>query len=314
MRLPAEWERQKALLIAYPHEKSDWAPYLAEICSFYDEFIAIAARYQEVIVLSQEPLRIPNSRYPIRIASIPTNDTWVRDYGPLTLIEDGQTKLLDFTFNGWGLKYPANLDNQMNRRLFGTKKLGFVLEGGSIESNGGGTILTTSRCLLEANRNPHLTKNEIETYLKTTLGAKELLWLDFGYLEGDDTDGHIDMLARFVAPDTIAYVQCDKGDEHYEEFAKMERQLRSFGFHLVPLPWVSAKYYVDERLPASYANFVIINGAVIVPTYDDPNDQEALKILQKLFPDRDVIGLDASVLIRQHGSIHCSCMNLFEGK
>ncbi len=313
MRLPAEWERQKALLVAYPHEKSDWAPYLAEIRSFYDEFIAIAARYQEVIVLSEENLSFPIAPHSIHITSIPTNDTWVRDYGPITLIEDGKAKLLDFTFNGWGLKYPANLDNQVNRRLFGTRKLGFVLEGGSIESNGEGTILTTSRCLLEANRNPYLTKSEIETYLKSTLGARNVLWLDHGYMEGDDTDGHIDILARFTSPDTIAYVQCEKGDTHYEEFAQMERQLRSFGFRLVPLPWVSAKYYADERLPASYANFVIINDAVIVPTYDDPNDQEALKIMQKLFPCRDVIGLDASVLIRQHGSIHCSCMNLFEG-
>ena len=313
MRLPAEWERQKALLVAYPHEKSDWAPYLAEIRSFYDEFIAVAARYQEVIVLSEENLSFPTAPHPIRNAVIPTNDTWVRDYGPITLIEDGKAKLLDFTFNGWGLKYPANLDNQVNRRLFGTRKLGFVLEGGSIESNGEGTILTTSRCLLEVNRNPHLTKSEIETYLKSTLGARNVLWLDYGYMEGDDTDGHIDMLARFTSPDTIAYVQCDKEDSHYEEFVQMERQLQSFGFHLVPLPWVSAKYYANERLPASYTNFVIINDAVIVPTYNDPNDQEALKIMQKLFPGRDVIGLDASVLIRQHGSIHCSCINLFEG-
>ena len=313
MRLPAEWERQRALLVAYPHQESDWLPYLDEIRSFYDEFITIVSRYQEVIVLSEEKLSFTNSKYPIHIVPISTNDTWVRDYGPITVKEKGKTKLLDFIFNGWGLKYPANLDNLVNRRLFATKKLGFVLEGGSIDSNGEGVLLTTSRCLLEANRNPHLNKAQIETYLKQTLGANTILWLDHGYLEGDDTDGHIDMLARFVAPDTLAYVGCDDPkDPHFKELQKMKEQLQSFGYNLVELPWVHPIYYQGQRLPATYANFVIINGAVLVPQYGDPKDKEAIKTLTSCFPNRDVIGVDATILIRQGGALHCCSMNLYE--
>ena len=312
MRLPAEWERQRALLVAYPHEKSDWAPYLNEIEEFYDEFIDIVSHYQDLIILTQRELAIKPTKYAIKTIYISTNDTWVRDYGPISVQdEEGRFHLLDFTFNGWGLKYSANHDNLVNRRVFQTTKLGFVLEGGSIDSNGEGVLLTTSRCLLEENRNPHLSKSQIESFLKQTFGLQKILWLDFGYLEGDDTDGHIDMLARFASPDTIAYIACDENDEHYEELKKMERQIESFGYKTVALPWVSAKYYDNERLPASYANFVIINGAVIVPTYRDSNDEEALKIMKRLFPDRDIVALDASILLRQHGSIHCSCMNLF---
>ena len=312
MRLPAEWERQKALLITYPHENSDWAAYLDEVEEFYDEFIAIVSHYQDLIILTQKELAIKPAKYTIKTINVPTNDTWIRDYGPISVQDEkGRFHLLDFTFNGWGLKYSANYDNLVNRRVFQTTKLGFVLEGGSIDSNGEGTLLTTSKCLLEPNRNPHLNKSQIESFFKQTFSLQKILWLDFGYLEGDDTDSHIDMLARFTAPDTIAYIACDERDEHYEELKKMERQIRSFGYKTVPLPWVGAKYYDNERLPASYANFVIINGAVIVPIYQDSNDDEALKIMKKLFPDRDIIALDASILLRQHGSIHCSCMNLF---
>ncbi len=312
MRLPAEWERQRALLIAYPHEKSDWAAYLDEIEEFYNEFIDIVSHYQDLIILTQREFSFKPAKHAIKTIDVPTNDTWVRDYGPISVQDDrGRFHLLDFTFNGWGLKYGANHDNLVNRRVFQTTKIGFVLEGGSIDSNGEGVLLTTSMCLLEANRNPQLNKNQIESFLKQTFGLQKIFWLDFGYLEGDDTDGHIDMLARFTSPDTIAYIACDENDEHYEELKKMERQINSFGYKTIPLPWVSAKYYDNERLPASYANFVIINGAVIVPTYQDSNDDEALKIMKRLFPNRDVIALDASMLLRQHGSIHCSCMNLF---
>jgi agmatine/peptidylarginine deiminase len=297
-RLIAEWERQKALLVVYPHNKGDWGKYFYEITSFYDEFISIVKNYQEVVVIKEQ-----------------TNDTWIRDFGPITIIKDKKLKLLDFTFNGWGLKYSANFDNGLNRKLFNTKKIGFVLEGGSIDTNGEGVLLTTKSCLLEANRNPHLTQKEIEEYLKNIFGLKKIIWLENGFLEGDDTDGHIDMLARFVNKDTIAYITCDDRDDvHYDMLKKMEEELKRSTFNLVPLPWVSAKYFNNQRLPASYANFVIINNAVIVPTYNDTNDKEALKIFSTLFKDRDVIGLDASVLIREKGSIHCCCMNLYEGE
>ncbi|BCD67487.1 agmatine deiminase family protein [Nitratiruptor sp. YY09-18] len=314
MRLPAEWEEQKALLLAYPHKKSDWLPYLDEVREFYKEFISIVAHYQDVYLITQENLTFPPTKHNIKILKAQTNDTWVRDYGPITVFNNNTPKLLDFTFNGWGLKFPANYDNLVNRKLFYTKKIGFVLEGGSIDSNGDGVLLTTSKCLLEANRNPYLSKDEIEKQLKTFFGLKKVLWLNHGFLEGDDTDSHIDMLARFVNPHTITYITCDdREDMHYNALKKMEKELQSFGYDLVPLPFISPKIFDGERLPASYANFVIINGAVIMPTYKDPNDEEALKIFKKLFPTRDIIGLDASVLIRQHGSIHCSCMNLFKG-
>ena len=311
MRLPAEWERQKALLVAYPHSESDWSAYLEEARAFYDEFIDIVTRYQEVILLVHPDSSIKPKKSVATIL-VQTNDTWVRDFGPITVFDQNSPKLLDFTFNGWGLKFAANLDNQVNRIVFGTKKIGFVLEGGSIDSNGKGVLLTTESCLLEANRNPHMTKVDIEHYLKRTFGLKKILWLENGFLEGDDTDGHIDMLARFVSEDTIVYTYCDDPDDtHFEAFQKMQEEIKSFGFHTIPLPWVGPKYFEGKRLPASYANFVIINKAVIVPTYNDPNDQEALSIFKRLFPDRDIIGLDATILIRQHGSIHCSCMNLF---
>ncbi|WP_281951425.1 agmatine deiminase family protein [Nitrosophilus kaiyonis] len=315
MRLPAEWEKQKALLISYPHENSDWQPYLNEIREFYDEFINIVKKYQNLIILSPEPLNIKTSKsdFEVKIIKVKTNDTWVRDYGPISVeISKSDFELKDFTFNGWGLKYSANYDNLVNRRVFHTKKIGFVLEGGSIDSNGEGVLLTTSKCLLEENRNPHLSKEEIETKLKNFFGLKKVLWLNHGFLEGDDTDSHIDMLARFVAPNKIVYITCDdKDDIHYDELKKMEKELKRYGFDLIPLPFVSPKYFNNKRLPASYANFVIINSAVIVPTYNDTNDKEALKIFKKLFSNRDIIGLDSSTLIKEHGSIHCSCMNIF---
>ena len=310
MRLLAEWERQKALLVCYPHKSSDWQPYLDKVEEFYNEFIDIVAHYQEVWLICQEKPKKPfkNTKY----LFAKTNDTWVRDFGPITVERNGKKELLDFTFNGWGLKFAANYDNLVNRKIFHTKKIGFVLEGGSIDSNGEGILLTTKQCLLEKNRNPHMNQAQIEEFLRNIFGLKKILWLESGFLEGDDTDSHIDMLARFVSPNTIAYITCDEKDDiHYDELKKMEKEIKSFGFETVALPWVGAKYYEGQRVPASYANFVIINGAVIVPTYNDVNDEEALKILRKIFQNRDVIGLDASVLIREHGSIHCSCMNIF---
>jgi len=315
MRLPAEWERQKALLISYPHEKSDWSCCFEEIKEFYDEFINIVKKYQNLIILTQNDLNIKTSKldFEVEVVKVKTNDTWVRDYGPICVqTSKSDFELRDFSFNGWGLKYPANYDNLVNRKVFKTKKIGFVLEGGSIDSNGDGVVLTTSKCLLEANRNPQYSKEDIEKRLKNFFGLKKILWLDYGFLMGDDTDSHIDMLARFVDKKSIVYITCeDEKDPHFEELKKMQKQLKSFGFNLIALPWVSAKYFKGERLPASYANFVIINGAIIVPTYNDSNDKEALKIFKKFFPNRDIIGLDASVLIRERGSIHCSCMNIF---
>lgn len=236
---------------------------------------------------------------------IPTNDTWIRDYGYISIKEDNEIKLLDFTFDGWGKKFEASLDNSVNTALhkkgyMGTtplESIGFILEGGSIESDGEGTILTTTKCLCNPNRNAGLSKKAIEMHLEKYLGTQKVLWLDHGYLAGDDTDSHIDTLARFISVDTITYVQCtDREDEHYDTLQKMEKQLQTFRtqegipYTLIALPMTKAIYNkTGERLPATYANFLITNTALIYPTYSDKNDKIAHKIFEGLFPKKEII-------------------------
>ena len=257
---------------------------------------------------------------------IPTNDTWIRDYGYISLRENDKIKLLDFTFDGWGGKFEAALDNAVNRVLHKKGYLGitpleeidFVLEGGSIESDGQGTILTTSTCLCNPNRNGGMHKKEVEEKLQNYLGAQRVLWLDHGYLAGDDTDSHIDTLARFVDETTIIYVKCDdQEDEHYEALQKMETQLKSFTtiegepYRLIPLPMCEAKYNENnERLPATYANFLITNTALIYPAYGDKKDKEAEAIFKEVFSDKEVIPVNCLKLIEQGGSLHCSTMQV----
>ena len=249
-----------------------------------------------------------------------TNDTWARDHGGITVFEDGRPVVCDFTFNGWGMKFAANFDNQITAQLFAQgvfegysykNCLKFVLEGGSIESDGKGTLLTTAECLLSDNRN-NLSREEVEIRLKQYFGVDQVLWLNHGYLAGDDTDSHVDTLARLCPNDVITYVQCDdEADEHYDELKKMKKELVDFRtldgkpFHLIPLPMADAVFVDGERLPATYANFLIMNKAVLVPVYDSPKDNMALQQLQKAFPDREVIGIDCNALIKQHGSLHC---------
>jgi agmatine deiminase len=253
-----------------------------------------------------------------------SDDTWARDHGGITVETASGPQLLDFIFNGWGNKFSASRDNQITSCLHQAKVFGeapihsipLVLEGGSIESDGKGTLLTTSACLLSPERNPHLSKDEIEKALTQFLGAQNILWLDHGALEGDDTDAHIDTLARFCQEDTIAYVACDDPtDPHYKELRAMQRQLAGFRqkngkpYRLIPLPWPAACYAADgHRLPATYANFLITNGALIVPIYGLPQDEEALKILEQTFPEREVVGVNCRPLIEQHGSLHCVTM------
>jgi agmatine deiminase len=257
---------------------------------------------------------------------IPTNDTWIRDYGYISIKENDEVKLLDFTFDGWGGKFEASLDNSVNRTLHKKGYLGitpleqvnFVLEGGSLESDGEGTILTTSACLCNPNRNGGLSKKEMEEKLHTYLGAQRVLWLDYGYLVGDDTDSHIDTLARFVNKTTIMYVQCeDQEDEHYEALQKMEIQLKGFTttqgepYTLIPLPMCEAKYNdAGERLPSTYANFLITNDALIYPTYNDKNDTTVGEIFKEVFPDKEIIPINCLKLIEQGGSLHCSTMQI----
>ncbi|HJV36894.1 agmatine deiminase family protein, partial [Geomonas sp.] len=264
----------------------------------------------------------------VRIYQVETNDTWARDFGPITVQDEGSPRLLNFGFNGWGLKFPSDLDNRINKRLQGLgvwnaplETIGLILEGGSIESDGQGTILTTEECLLNDNRNPHLLREELEQELHGLFGSDRFLWLANGYLAGDDTDSHVDTLARLCPNDTIAYVTCDDpDDEHFEALAAMEREIKAFStregkpFRTIPLPWPTSRFDEEgSRLPATYANFLVINGAVLVPTYEDEKDAAALEAIAQAFPDREIVGLNCLPLILQHGSLHCVTMQLPKG-
>ena len=378
--LPAEWARQSGVQLTWPHEGTDWRPMLREVTDCYVRMALEIALREKLIIVTPEPEavektlreRLPErARRNITLHQAPTNDTWARDHGFITLQTPTGHLLLDFQFNGWGRKFPAELDNAINRRLTEQgvlhgqyeNHLDFVLEGGSIESDGRGTILTTSHCLLAPNRNEMGGKREevrgkrndfrdgektqeagqssyllpptsylqdpptsylhyIEERLKHYLRAERVLWLDYGYLAGDDTDSHIDTLARLCPNDTIAYVQCrDTEDEHYEELRRMEEQLHTFRtlgdepYHLIPLPMAQPAYDAEgQRLPATYANFLIINGAVLMPTYRDPErDELARRQLQLAFPRHEIVGIDCRVLIEQHGSLHCSAIQFPAG-
>ncbi len=331
-RLMAEWERHNVVLMAFPHKGTDWAKYddWETVTAPFVRIAQAVAYYQMVYMLCQDcdsikPLFCSTSN--IIFIEADYNDTWTRDYGPISIEEDGSKKLLDFKFDGWGGKYEAALDNRINKFLASKgfyggvwiEEIDFVLEGGSIDTDGAGTIMTTTSCLCNPNRNGGLDKQSVEKVLIDKLGTKHILWLDHGYLLGDDTDGHIDTLARFVNPETIVYLKCnDKSDEHYEEFRQMEKELKNFRrtdgkpYRLIPLPMPSAIYSNDgRRLPATYANFLISNGAVVYPTYGDKeNDKKAGETLKGLFPEREIIPINCIGLIEQGGSLHCSTMQI----
>lgn len=328
--LPAEWYPQSGVQLTWPHAGTDWAYMLPEVQEcFINIAHAISARELLLVVAPdieavkcqiQDKVNMDN----VRFFKCETNDTWARDHSALTLLDTDAPLLLDFCFNGWGMKYASNYDNRITSHIYNegllhgkyVNCLDYVLEGGAIESDGNGTLLTTSACLLSPNRNDKLNRVEIEAYLKSKLHMQRILWLDHGYLAGDDTDSHVDTLARFCPKDTIVYVQCqDKEDEHYEALRRMEEQLQTFRtpdnrpYRLLALPMADAIIEDGERLPATYANFLIINGAVLYPTYNQPgNDKAAAEILAQAFPGRDIIGIDCRALIKQHGSLHCVTM------
>ena len=327
-RLPAEWELQSAVQLTFPHIETDWADVLDDVLPCFKEIAETISCFQPTLIVcanvsdTLELLKGGHSQN-FRLIESPSNDTWARDHGGITIEENGRPIIFDFVFNGWGLKFPADQDNLITRRLYNIGVLkgeirhgGIVLEGGALESDGLGTLLTTTECMLSPNRNPHLSKDEIETHLKNCFGLERVLWLNHGYLAGDDTDSHIDTLARFCSPEIIAYVKCnDTNDDHFDALQKMEAELLNFKtlqgkpYKLVPLPWPDACYDPQgNRLPATYANFLIINGAVLVPTYQVPQDQDALRIFEGIFPDRQIIGIDCRPLILQHGSLHCVTM------
>lgn len=336
--LPAEWHAQSAVQLTWPHADTDWADYLDEAQRCYLRMSYEIALRQPLLIVTTDRAALHallQEQLPagvvanITLVECPTNDTWARDHGAITVLSPQGIEIHDYRFNGWGGKFAAQHDNAITATLFAqgflkgsyTDHLDFELEGGGIESDGHGTLLVTSECLLNPNRNPQYTKADIEQRLKTWLGMERILWLDHGYLAGDDTDSHIDTLARFCPNDTIVYVRCtDPADEHYTALQAMEQQLHTFRtatdqpYRLLPLPMAAPAYYEGERLPATYANFLIINGAVLYPTYGTPQlDEAAAKVLAQAFPHYDLVGIDCQVLIRQHGSLHCATMQFPRG-
>lgn len=338
-RLPAEWEQQSGIMLIMPHEDTDWEPYLKEIISTYVDIIDAITRYEDLLLITRnikktkELFATKLSERQIRriiFFKCDNNDTWARDVAPISLInEDGVQRMLDFCFNGWGEKFPYEKDNKINLQMaqagiFNAEMKShkdFILEGGSIESDGKGTLFTTTSCLLAPHRNEPFTQKEITSYLLKNIPSKRIIWLEHGSLKGDDTDGHIDTIVRCAPNDTLLYIKCeDKNDVHYSDFKKLEVQLKTLRtlndkpYRLLALPFPEAIYDNGERLPATYANFVILNGAVLVPTYNQPkNDAKALEIIKLAFSGYDIIGIDAQVVIRQHGSLHCLTMQLPKG-
>lgn len=336
-RLPAEWERQTAILLTWPHPETDWADRLEQIEALYAELAALICRYEAALIVCRDDAHVERVRkltagaganaWRLRFAIAPSNDTWARDHGPLTVLtERGQTLLLDFQFNGWGGKFRADLDNQITARLTAAGAFGnglretsaLVLEGGAIESDGQGTLLAVARTLVDPLRNPGWSRTDIERELAARLGIRHFLWLEHGAISGDDTDGHIDTLARFCDSQTICYARCtDPHDADFAELRAMEQELKALRdlqgrpYRLVPLP--APTPILDEdgaRLPAGYANFLIVNDAVLLPVYADPVDHVARAIVGGLFPTRKIVPIDCRPLIRQGGSLHCISMQL----
>jgi len=334
--LPPEWYPQSGVMLTWPHEKSDWINLLDEVEKCFILIANEILKEEKLLVICPDPVAVESKldsslTKNLILVQLDSNDTWARDHAAITVLNNGTPVLYDFQFNGWGLKFPACLDNQLTSRMYKMNifsrqvryknLLNFVLEGGSFETDGAGTLLVTEECLLSVNRNQKMTKNEIESYLMEIFDIQRVLWLKSGYLSGDDTDSHVDTLARFCDEKTIAYVKCnDSSDEHYIQLKQMEEEIRSFRdldgspYHLIELPMAN---YVEDgqgtRLPATYANFLILNNKVLIPFYATSKDEMARISLQKAFPKRKVIGIDCSSLIKQHGSLHCVTMQFPEG-
>lgn len=333
--LPSEWYEQSGVQLTWPHAETDWAHMLKEVQECFTAIAREIAKAEILLIVTPDieavKAQIANhvNMKNVRFFECDTNDTWARDHGGITIIDASTPHLLDFCFNGWGQKFVAGLDNQITRKAYQANcfnaeyenHLDFILEGGSIESDGLGTLLTTSTCLLAPNRNDTLNKIDIEERLRAMFHVEQVLWLDHGYLAGDDTDSHVDTLARLCPGDTITYVKCtDPEDEHYEELSKMEEQLRTFRtlkgepYKLLALPMADSIIENTERLPATYANFLILNNTVLYPTYNQPkNDVKAAEVLAEAFPGREIVGIDCRALIKQHGSLHCVTMQYPKG-
>lgn len=332
---PAEWEKQSGVQLTWPDCQTDWVTVLDEVLAVYEQIAKEILTREKLLIVCRSrnelPVFLREEKPNLIIREMTINDTWARDHAAITVIEDGKPVLLDFCFNGWGMKFAACHDNQITRNLYRSGAFQretelrdyswFIFEGGAIESNQEGCLLTTSTCLLSKNRNEHFKQEEISLFLKKALHAEKLIWLEHGFLEGDDTDSHIDTVARFCSPDTIVYVKCNKPDDiHFEELKKMEEELRGATnqrgepFKLVALPFPDPVYATDgHRLPATYANFLILNNAVLVPVYGVKQDAEAWSVMKTVFPDREIVTVNSVPLIKQHGSIHCISMQFPEG-
>ena len=335
-RMMAEWEPQSMVQLTWPHKDTDWAPILSEITAVYEEMAREIAKREPLLIVAPKGLPVPQA-FNIQRSMFTSNDTWARDHGFITVEEtsaisqnpepiEGQPSslvLLDFCFNGWGKKFEAAFDNAINRHLYdqglvrGTYEdhLDFVLEGGSIESDGKGTVFTTTCCLMAPHRNQPLTQAQIEDRLKQHLGAERVVWINHGSLIGDDTDGHIDTLVRICPDDTLLYIG---GDADHPDLLAMEEELRTLRtldgrpYRLLRLPLPRPIHDGDDRLPATYANYLVINGAVLVPTYAQPDlDAEALRTIALAYPDREIVPIDCRPVIRQHGSLHCCTMQYY---
>lgn len=333
-RFPAEWEPQAAVLIAWPHHTGDFSNRLESVELSYCFIAQTISRFQSLIIVCKDDSHqqhiqtMLGENAAISFVQADVNDIWVRDTAFLTVERDGTKVLLNFVFNGWGEKYPHDADDALNLKLQDSKPfqglismdVDYVLEGGSVESDGAGTVMTTRQCLLNPNRNPGISQMHIEHVLEALLGAERVLWLDQPNLTGDDTDAHIDTLARFCSADTIAYTSCeDTTDPHYASLKNMEAQLQAFRtaagepYRLVALPMPKPIFDEEgQQLPANYANFLIINNAVMVPVYEDPNDAVALEKLAAIFPGRTVIPTPCRPIVHQYGSLHCMTMQFPE--
>ncbi len=325
-------------MLTWPHADTDWSDHLKQVESLYIEISRHICRFQRLLAVCHSDAHLKqvdrlltsaglDSRQ-VRLAVAPSNDTWARDHAPLTVLTEAGPRLIDFQFNGWGGKYAAELDNQISPTLFRNQIFGdtehrsipLVLEGGAVETDGQGTLMATRSSVLSGSRNPRLDQSAVEQQLQEALGIKRFLWLQHGHLTGDDTDGHIDTLARFADPGTILYATARADDPDAEELQHMAEELNAFtqadgsAYQLIPLPPIPPLYSdTGERMPAGYANFLIINGAVLLPVYGIEEDEEAVRVLQMAFPGREIVPINCLPLVRQNGSLHCITMQFPEG-
>jgi agmatine/peptidylarginine deiminase len=336
LRLPAEWEPQSSVLIAWPHAGTDWADRLTDVETTYTALAAAVVRFQSLIIVVPDAAlhahveaRLSDHGVDlkrIRFVELPYDDTWLRDSGPITLSAGDSYQLTDFRFTGWGGKFGSAQDDALvaglvDAGVFGNashRRIDWALEGGAIESDGEGTVLTTWRCLVQ--RHPEQSREEMSAILRDGLHADRVLWLDYGYLEGDDTDAHIDTLARFAPGERIVFQACDDAsDPHHDELQRMAGELAALRtrdgrpYQLYPLPWAQSILDQGRRLAASYANYLIVNGAVLVPAYGDKADDEAARIIGRAHPGREVVQVPCRALIWQNGSLHCITMQLPAG-